>query len=197
MDEILSNPMRQLLDREIASGERLIWYAQPRPGRLAWRATPLVLFGIPWTAFAVFWMCGAAGFSMPHLDKDMGPMSWMPLLFPLFGLPFVLIGLGMLLSPLWLMRKASRTLYAITDRRAIVFSGGWSTTITSYGPERLTQLTRKERPDGSGDIIIAPLLMVNNYDQGRRTPWGEGLFGVAQVHEVEELLRKIKPATEG
>jgi hypothetical protein len=43
-------------------------------------------------------------------------------LFPLFGVPFVLIGLGMLAAPYWMRRKAQNTVYALTDKRALILS---------------------------------------------------------------------------
>ena len=99
--ESMSLPYRltMLVDRELVDGEELIWTGQPRPSRFAIRSLPIVLFGIPWTAFSLFWICGAAGFKPPDFT---GPMD----LFPLFGVPFVLIGIGMLASPLWMVRKA-------------------------------------------------------------------------------------------
>ena len=36
-----------------------------------------------------------------------------PGFFPLFGIPIVLVGLGLLLSPFWAFHKATRTVYAV------------------------------------------------------------------------------------
>ena len=49
--------------------------------------------------------------------RDQMPFQLISICFPLFGLPFVLIGLGMLTAPHWAKRKALRTAYAVTDRR--------------------------------------------------------------------------------
>ncbi len=62
------------------------------PARMALKMIPMVLFGVLWTGFSVFWMWGASGF---------GQGDRIGSLFALFGLPFVLIGLGMLLSPFY------------------------------------------------------------------------------------------------
>lgn len=90
----LSNRLRDFVEAEINTGEVITWIGSPVPRLFARRAWPLVLFGIPWTAFAVFWMFGAAGFKMPVFQKPGDA-------FPLFGIPFILIGCGMLSSPLW------------------------------------------------------------------------------------------------
>src|SRR5437763_9868076 len=126
-DDLLSPELAALVDAELASGERMVWVGQPIPSRYARGSLAIVLFGIPWTAFAIFWMAGVSGFKIPNLTRGFG---W----FPLFGIPFVLIGLGMLSTPFWVRRKARRTAYVITDRRAIVVEGGaWrSVTIRSF-----------------------------------------------------------------
>ena len=67
MDELLfeDNRLPDELDTRVRSelrqGEKLRWVGQPRPGRMARQALPIVLFGIPWTAFALFWMAMASG----------------------------------------------------------------------------------------------------------------------------------------
>ena len=174
--------LKTLIDGELVDGEELIWTGQPRPGRFAIRSLPIVLFGIPWTAFAVFWTCGAAGFKLPDFSS---PAAF----FPLFGLPFVLIGIGMLTSPVWMMCKAKRTVYAITDRRAIILRSGWSTDVRSFDPEDLRDLRRKERRDGSGDIVIAHDVVMSGRHGPSRT--AVGFLAIPNVREVERLLVEI------
>ncbi len=147
-DRIIPRRLQEKVDHELESGERIVWIDMPIPRFFTPAATGAFLFGIPWTAFAVFWMCGASGFKIPDFREGFD-------LFPLFGIPFVLIGFGMLSSPLWAYRKTFKTVYVITDRRAITFDGGWSTTIRSHPPEKLQEIYRKEKRDGSGDVIIA------------------------------------------
>jgi hypothetical protein len=139
----LSHNVSHLVDAELWNGERVIWTGQPIPSRFASRSIGLVFFGIPWTAFALFWMAGASGFKMPDFSHGFG-------IFPLFGLPFVLIGFGLLSSPYWMRRKARRTTYVITDQRAIVLAGGvfGSITIRSFDPDRLKDIRRVQKPDG-------------------------------------------------
>jgi hypothetical protein len=134
-------------------------------------------------------------------------------LFPLFGIVFVVVGLGMLCSPLWMIHKARTTAYLVTDRRAIIFQGGWSTHVRSFGPSALGQLERREKGDGSGDIILAKEA---HYTEGHYTAgyysgtpgrgghyvpgswmpgrWSTkeiGFFGIPQVKHVEQLLREL------
>src|SRR5512139_1652604 len=108
----LPQQLQQRLRAELKPGESIAWAGQPNPDRYMKSGFKLWLFFIPWTAFSLFWIAGASGFRMPQFNS-----GWS--LFPLFGLPFLLIGLGGLSSPLWLRLKARSTIYAITNRRAI------------------------------------------------------------------------------
>ena len=118
--------------------------------------------GIPWTAFALFWMAGASGLLFGGFGGGNGPpgMGAFFICFPLFGIPFVLIGLGMLTSPFWAVRRAKRTCYALTDRRAILWEAGWfgRIEVRSYGPADLTRLRRVEYADGNGDLVFEEII---------------------------------------
>ena len=173
---------RDMVPKELDSDEQVLWWAQPKPSRFARQALPAFLFAIPWTAFAVFWMCGAAGFEVPDFSEGRH-------FFALFGLPFVLVGLAMLSSPLWMMRKARRTLYVVTQRRAILFEGGWGTIVRSFGPEKLTDMVRHEKRDGSGDLIFEQKVAGESERAGRTTE--VGFLGINGVRDIEKVLRII------
>jgi hypothetical protein len=178
---------------ELGDGERLLWVGQPRPGRFARSAIPIVLFGIPWTAFALFWMATASGVWFGGF-KGAGGVGALFACFPLFGLPFVLVGLGMLSSPYWLWRRAKRTCYALTDRRAILWQAGWfgSVEVRSYSPAELTRISRTEHADGSGDLVFEEVLSLGRDSDGHRTTrtTRHGFMAISNVREIEELLRK-------
>ncbi|MHC4253542.1 MAG: hypothetical protein ACYS9X_30860 [Planctomycetota bacterium] len=181
--------LRETVDREVGRDEKIEWLGQPRSTRFLLTSLPMVLFGLPWTAFAVFWMLAASGFVF-EAEEASGPGA----IFALFGLPFVLVGLGMLSSPFWMIRKARRIVYVVSDRRAIIIRGGWRTTVRSFSGRELSGMTRLEKSDGSGDIVFhgghsaagAPSFLV-----GMAAAAGHGFAGVQNVREVEELLRKL------
>lgn len=181
---------------EIRVGERLLWVGQPRPGRFALQSLPIVLFGILWTGFAVFWMVSASDFLFHGPGGNGGPGGFGAIFacFPLFGLPFVLIGLGMLSSPYWRWRQAKQTCYALTDRRAIVWQAGTfgGVSVRSYGPEALGRIHRTEYADGSGDLIFEEIVSVRcDSDGNPTTTTRHGFMAIANVREVEELLRRV------
>jgi len=183
----LPSDAQRIIDAELAPGERLVWSAQPRAGRFALQTIPLVLFGIPWTVFALSWS-GMAAWGTSRMAGTGGPGLFR--LFPLFGLPFVLIGLGMLSSPWWAIRKARRSAYALTDRRAILCLAGWRGTVTirSFEPAQLTDLRRKQRADGSGDLVFA--VDWSQTDNNTRST-DVGFIAIPDVKEVEDLVRAL------
>ncbi|MBX3469088.1 MAG: hypothetical protein KF878_19630 [Planctomycetes bacterium] len=168
------------LESELEKGEQVLWAGQPARALLVHVAAtlPMVLFAIPWTAFAVFWV-GMATWGVSQAGP--GPQ----LCFPLFGVPFVLVGLGMLSSPYWALKAASRTGYAVTDRRVIVCeTNGWGTSSTrTYGPEELRSMDRVEHRAGHGDLVIE----VERGHKGHVTR--RGLLGLQGAREVEALIR--------
>jgi hypothetical protein len=178
----LPHQLRSLVESELSSGERVIWIGKPNPSRMALRTVPIVLFGIPWTVFALFWTWGASGFQLPNFNEGFN-------LFPMFGIPFVLVGLGMLSSPFWVMRSAKMTVYVLTNSRAIICENGISTTIRSFSPERLGDLQRKQRADGSGDLIFGREL--TRYANGKSRLTEHGFLAIADVKAVEDMVRQL------
>ena len=178
----MPNSLKNMVDAELESGEKIVWLDMPRPSYFTPAAIGAFLFGIPWTAFSIFWMFGASGFKVPEFNDGLS-------LFPLFGVPFVLIGIGLLSSPLWAYRKALKTVYVITNRRAITFEGGRMTTIHSYPPEKLRDIHRKEKADGSGDVIIAQHSWTDS-DGGKRTE-ALGFMRIKDVKKVERMLKSL------
>ncbi len=180
----LSFKLQTLIQSELRPTERMQWSASPSPGRLARKCLPIVLFAIPWTAFSVFWIAGASGFKMPDFSSGSG-------LFPLFGLPFLLIGIGMFASPFLAAKKARRSAYVVTNERAIIFeSGFWgSISIRSFLPHQLQEIRRVQRSDGSGDLILERQLGTNN--DGGRTTTEIGFFGIPDVKSVESMVMNL------
>lgn len=177
--------LRRKIDDELQPGESIRWVDQPPPRFFTGATIGSVIFGIPWTSFAIFWMWGALGFRLPVLQAGLQPQH----LFALFGVPFVLIGFGMLSSPLWAWQAARNTVYLVTDKRAISIEGGWSTTIRSYVPEQLNDIYRRERSDGTGDVIIT-IRRWKDSDGDQRTE-EIGFLGVRNPREVETRLKQL------
>jgi hypothetical protein len=166
---------QQTAQAQLEPGERLLWHGKPDPRRGLLAMIPIVLFAIPWTGFAVFWTAAASGL----LFEDSRP-GWISL-FALFGVPFILVGLGMLTSPYWSYKKAQRTVYALTSRRAMIITGRSTKKVESYTGNDIGIVARTERPNGTGDVLFATI-------EGKKSSQKVGFIGIPDVRRVERLL---------
>jgi hypothetical protein len=183
-----STPMLGIVQDELASDEKLLWCGKPTPQRAFWAASFIWFFAVPWTAFAIFWIWGAAGMGSDMGERPLSPGFNMRFIFPLFGLPFVFVGLGMLSAPFWAYSKATKTVYGITNKRLlIIVDTGRSRTVQSYGSDDIGDIKRTERPDKSGDLTFAQQ-MTSTSKGGQRTT-DIGFLGIPEVRSVENLLR--------
>lgn len=197
----ISQEAERILSAELNREERLLWAGQPLPGRSGWGGLPLFLFGIPWTAFSIFWIVTAASMGQHNPPHD-PTFSLFSNVFPLFGVPFVLIGIGMLASPFWMRKKEITTVYALTDSRALILTPGWggAVSVRSIPPEDLAARTRTQNPDGSGSLTFTRL----NTLQRRAGPDGGtytvtvGFRNIADVRAVDDLIeRTYRPPEDG
>jgi hypothetical protein len=95
----------------------------------------------------------------------------------------------MLSAPLWAIKAARETAYVITDRRAIIFEGGWKVTVRSVEPPSLKNIYRREKRDGRGDIILQETSTRDS--DGDWTKKEVGFKDVENVREVERLVKSI------
>jgi hypothetical protein len=132
--------LRQHLD----SGERLLWSGAPRQG-LTLRTSDayMIPFSLLWGGFVVFWEVGAVS------QSD-------DLFFALWGIPFVLVGLYMIVGRFFAdARVRANTSYGLTDRRVIIISGLFSKTVSSLPLRTLHEVSLRESHDRSGTIHLA------------------------------------------
>ena len=181
----LPSQVRNRVEMELRSGERITWSGQPIPARFVRVSWLIVVFGIFWTAFSILWVAGAI--FVTTRGSTPGPFK----LFPLFGLPFIAIGIGMLTSPIWLRKKAANMAYVITNQRAFVLSQTWrkATHIQNFSPKDLQSLEHTQYPDGSGDIIFSTERWRDS--DGDRRARRLGFYAVPNVKTVEEHLRNL------
>jgi hypothetical protein len=175
---------------ELQSGESLYWSGTADPLRAAVAALPAALFGIPFAGFALFWVTQAyrATSTMSHSSHNAFVSGFR--VFPLFGLPFLFVGLGIILAPLWVFLKGSNTVYAVTNQRIMVISGGSTRSVKSITPADIISIDHRERPDGSGDIVILTtgIIRTNN---NLVSPVKVALFGVQNVKQVAQQVMTL------
>ena len=178
---LLPGGLEVAVEGELYEDEQVKWTGQPRASRMVWKAVPPVLFGVPIVVFVLFMTWGDGG----AMD-DKGFMDG----FDWLLMPFILGGFWMLCSPIWVYHKAQKTVYVVTDRRAIIFEKGFSVQIKSYEGQRLGEITKRVRADGSGDIVFE-----GGYKKNKRNDNGGvtevGFFGIERVNEIEDMLKAL------
>jgi hypothetical protein len=133
----------RVLAPELTAGERLLWAGHPRRGvRFTAADLFLVPFSLLWCGFALFWEKAA-------LDSDA------PLLFKLWGLPFVAIGLYLVFGRFVVdTARRKKTTYGLTPRRLILVSGLFARQVKSIELPSLGEISLTERTDKSGTVTL-------------------------------------------
>jgi hypothetical protein len=167
----------QIANPELRRGEKVIWADRPGPGARARSRIAHGLFGMVFFSFAIFW-----------IGEAWQPDA--PIFFPLFGLPFVLVGLGIMLSPLWAWWEAKNWLiYVLTDQRIMIIRLFPRHKVETFGPDDITKMERTTSPDGSGNLIFHEEITRNSKGGVSKKP--RGFYGIQDVRNVENAVRKL------
>jgi hypothetical protein len=199
--DTLPPELDQRVRSELAADERLVWVGRPRPDLYRGQTIFLSIFGAFFAAAALFifsmglvMTVGFAGFGAAAGGAAGGLAGCFPLFFCLFTVPFMLIGVYMTTAPLWMPKRIGRIVYALTDRRAILWEPGWfggQYTVRNYTREGLGRMYRKDRADGAGDLVFEEFYTRSSDADGNVSTMRNqrGFLGIDRVREVEELLR--------
>lgn len=176
-----SNPLKQILQKHLNRGERIIWAERPKQG-IIFRSSDgcLIPFSLAWGGFAIFW-------------ETMVLVMDAPFFMALFGIPFVIVGLylivGRFLHDSYIRKQI---IYGITDKRIVIKRGD---KLRFVDLSSLTDIQLTEKKDGSGSILFN-----SKYDQGNRrgnasnlsfTPLSMGL-GFEAIPRVQYVYNQIE-----
>jgi hypothetical protein len=170
----------------LSPGERLLWMSQPIRGlRFTASDVLLVPFSLIWGGFALFWEAGVVRMHAP-------------VFFRLWGMPFVLVGVylivGRFFHDAW---RRSRTLYALTDQRAIIVSGGFQPRLRSLPLRSLPEISISEERGGRGTITFGspsgPFGVLGRSSwPGTRQNAAPAFEGIENARSVHELIRNAQ-----
>jgi hypothetical protein len=150
MNVMLAQSAHAEIQPYLEPDEELLWSGAPRHG-LVLRSSDIFMipFSVLWGGFAIFWEVAVI---------SSGASIW----FVVWGVPFVVIGLYMMIGRFFLddlMRR--KTSYAVTDRRIVIVSGIRQRQIKSLDLRTLTDVSLTELSRGEGNVTFGPV-----------APWG-------------------------
>lgn len=161
--------------------ERLLWSAQPRQGLFVRSGdAALIPFSLLWGGFAFFWE-----YSVFHSNA--------PIFFRLWGIPFVLAGVYLIIGRFFVdARLRANTYYGLTTERIIIVSGLRSRTTKSLQLRTLSDVSLSESDSNVGTISFGP--QAPWWATGRSWPGtqsqGSPVFeAIAAAHSVYDMIR--------
>lgn len=146
---VLNRQKSNLLNSQLQSGERIIWSGEPAQG-LKFRSSDIFLipFSLMWGGFAIVWETIA----LISFSKTGGAIG---IIFPLFGIPFVIVGLYMIFGRFIVDNKNRKnTIYAVTNERIIIVSGLFKMSFKTLNLKNIGEYEYTFKRDGSGTITF-------------------------------------------
>ena len=178
------------LRSHLRSGERLLWEGRPDVRAYSMRgAWYLIPFSLLWGGFAIFWEVTAIA-------------SGGPIFFWLWGIPFVAMGVYLIIGRLVVARReAAKTVYAITDRRVLIETGAFRPRFVQLDLRDLPASQLEERQGGLGTITLGPTLGLMRPPPGWPFP---GMYGqtpafvaIPNAARVYETLQDARAQARG
>ncbi|MBZ0296104.1 MAG: hypothetical protein K8L99_26325 [Anaerolineae bacterium] len=181
--------LRDTIEQQLMAGEELLWAGQPDPMRMARRKLLQAGFGVIWLVFVIFIF--GDFWTMPSRGPNVGGFGSIFSLMPLF---FIGVGSWTVSTPLRDYFTAKRTIYAVTDQRALIISGLFSQSAKSYGRHQIEFVDTRVHSNGTGDIIFDRGMQARNrsiisFGSNRSTyTMDVGFFGIDYPRQVEALM---------
>ena len=176
--------MQDLLNQELNSDEKIVWTGSPKQGiKFKYSDIFLIPFSLMWGGIAIIWEIKALS-------------SNAPLFFKLWGIPFDLVGLYIIIGRFILDAKLRKgTIYGLTNKRAIIISGLASKKITSINLKNLPEIQVSKKSDGSGSIVLGssnPLQFLQNFSLLNISKGIPSFEGIQNVDLVKNYINQYQ-----
>jgi len=164
---------------ELNPGERIIWSGQPQQGFILRPADIFMIpFSLLWGGFAFFW-------------EFMVVSEGAPLFAMFWGIPFVLVGLYMIVGRFFFDRaQRSKTYYALTNERAIIISGVFNQNTKMLDLKKLPEINISTKGNGKGTITFGASHPMAWMYAGNSFP-NMGRYQIAPSFEMIEDARTV------
>jgi len=190
--------LENIFKQELLKDEQILWTGQPNPDiiftSMDWFLVP---FSIIWGGFAILWELTALG--IIFFAKTQGTDA--PIIFPIFGIPFVIIGLyfifGRFIYKKW---KKKRTYYAVTNKRVLIITNTKNRDIVTKFINNISTIKYSQKSNGNGTIRFGNFnYLVDLYaNTGMEIFIGfmgnstTSFFDIDNVKDVYNLVNEIK-----
>ena len=186
-----ADDLRRTLEPQLQPGEQVIWVGQPDPERFSLEVERacLGLFGI----FAVVLV--VALWATSHLPQPRSALAAVLLIVS------ALVACLLITAPWRYRSRVLQTIYAITDRRALVYRGvGWSLlwldvlpelqdTLWSFDQAQIRARRRIPRYNGRTDLVFDGERHYHFTGRGSIRDWVQvGFLGLENVDEPDQVL---------
>jgi hypothetical protein len=179
------------INRELAAGERLLWSGQPRQGVTLRGSDALMIpFSLLWGGLAFFWEWSVINSNAPAF-------------FMLWGIPFVAVGLYLILGRFFVEAwQRSRTHYAVTSERVLIVEGLFKNTVRSVSLRTLSEMSLSESSSGEGTIHFGPSSLPSFFRgfsgwPGMKERMGPMFDRIADARIVRDLVNGAQKALSG
>lgn len=189
----LSDAQRARIKAELVPGEQLLWSARGNPSNQSGcnpvftTIIAIVFLGVSAALFAYSW--GLIGLSQAERSQALGLAA----IFGAIGLFLLIILYNTHRSRRKRESLLENPLYALTDRRAILWSVAPgqpdAIEVVSIFRGQATNLNRVEKPDGSGNLVFwlgQVWLLEDSFTMQRPT-----FAGIENLRQVEDLARRV------
>ena len=148
----------------------------------------LMLFALGWMAIVLPWegIALSAFLTAFFSGEPAKGSSILAVVFPLFGLPFVAVGIYLLRQPFSILKRVRTSVYAITSERVLLASAAETVTIQ---PERILSW-RRSSGWFTGESLILSLGFTRDSDGGKVEDT-QRLDGIRNAAAAEEAMRKL------
>ena len=168
----------------LTAPESVRWTGRPQQGLMLRTSDAFVIpFSVLWCAFAIFWETSVIAGNAPPF-------------FVLWGVPFVLVGLYIVVGRFFVDAFVrARTYYALTDRSALILGGLSGDTLTSVNLQSLQELNFKPANHGRGTIMFGPETpFTNGFFRSRYAPATPAFQGVEDAAGAYALIQQQRRA---
>ncbi len=190
----------QIFQEYLLSDEHILWSGQSEK-KVNFTTIDffLVPFSLMWGGFAIFWETTAIIMIPKNAPGGIG------IIFPLFGIPFVIVGLYFILGRFIFKKwQKSKTFYAVTNRRILSLRKVFGQHFLEANIASLSGISKNVRSDGIGTLTFnAPSKLLgffggNNFyantgmDILPSFDQKLGFFDIANADQVYKIIMDIK-----